>query len=312
MKRQEIHVLAPATVANVCCGFDMLGFCLNGIGDIMHLKRVDQPGIRITSINGFDLPLEVRKNVAGMAALAMYDALQPQGGFEISLDKKIKPGSGIGSSAASAAGAVYGINKLLGEPCSKEELTGFAIKGEAVASQCEHADNLAPALFGGMTLVKSISPVQVLKIPIPEELVACVLHPHITINTAEARALLPAQVSLENTITQSGHLASLIHGMHTNNYDLISDSLTDVIVEPHRSKLIPNFSEIKSQALKAGALGCGISGSGPSIFALCRGMEIAQLVSKSMAAALVNASFTFDLYTAPINLQGCQPINQTK
>ena len=237
----EIKLFSPATVANVSCGFDVLGFCLDSIGDEMVIRKTAEKGIRITKIEGYDLPFEVEKNVAGVSALAMYEAAKPNCGFEIEIYKHIKPGSGVGSSSASAVGSVYGMNVLLGNPYSKTELTAFAMKGEAVASQSEHADNIAPALFGGFTLVKSLKPLEILEIPTPSDLFAVVIHPQIEIKTADARKILPENISLKNAITQWSNVGSLIHGLHTNDYDLISRSLKDVVVEPFRSQLIPRF-----------------------------------------------------------------------
>ena len=266
----EIKLFSPATVANVSCGFDVLGFCLDSIGDEMVIRKTEEKGVRITKIEGYDLPFEVEKNVAGVSALAMYKAANPDCGFEIEIYKHIKPGSGVGSSSASAVGSVYGMNVLLGNPYSKTELTAFAMKGEAVASQSEHADNIAPALFGGFTLVKSLDPLEILQIPTPSDLFAVVIHPQIEIKTADARKILPETIALKNAINQWSNVGSLIHGLHTNDYDLISRSLEDVVVEPFRSQLIPGFETIKKAALGNGALGTGISGSGPSVFSLCK------------------------------------------
>jgi homoserine kinase len=275
---KEIKLFSPATVANVACGFDVLGFCLDTIGDEMIIRKTETKGIKITKIEGYNLPYDVEENVAGVSALAMYNALKPDCGFEIEIYKKIKPGSGIGSSAASAVGSVFGINELLGRPLNKTELTKYAIKGEALASQYEHADNLAPAIFGGFTLVKSVNPVMVLEIPTPSDLYATLIHPQIEIKTSESRAILPKNVTLSNAIKQSANLGSLIHALHTNNYGLIKESLIDTIVEPYRKQLIPHFDRIQEEAIKAGALGCTISGSGPSIFALSKGEENAKKV----------------------------------
>ena len=247
----EIKIFSPATVANVACGYDVLGFCLDSVGDEMLIRKVDKKGIRITKIEGFELPFKTELNVAGVSALAMYEALQPDCGFEIEIYKNIKPGSGIGSSAASAVGSVFGMNALLGSPYNKTELTQFAMKGEALASKCEHADNLAPALFGGFTLVKSLSPLEILEIPSPDNLYATIIHPQIEVKTADSRAILPKEVKLQEAIVQWANFGSLIHSLHTNNYQLMKRSLHDAIIEPHRSKLIPFYKEVKKAALNA-------------------------------------------------------------
>ena len=305
----EIKLFSPATVANVSCGFDVLGFCLNSIGDEMVIRKTKEKGIRITKIEGYDLPFEVEKNVAGVSALAMYEAANPDCGFEIEIYKHIKPGSGVGSSSASAVGSVYGMNVLLGNPYSKTELTAFSMKGEAVASQSEHADNIAPALFGGFTLVKSLNPLEILQIPTPPDLFAVVIHPQIEIKTADARKILPETIALKNAITQWSNVGSLVHGLHTNDYDLISRSLKDVVVEPFRSQLIPGFEKIKKAALENGALGTGISGSGPSVFSLCKTETNAKEVEKAIRLTYQNQNIPFEIYVSKINLEGIKHLN---
>lgn len=300
----EIKIFSPATVANVACGYDVLGFCLDAVGDEMLIRKVDKKGIRITKIEGFDLPFKTELNVAGVSALAMYETLQPDCGFEIEIFKNIKPGSGIGSSAASAVGSVFGMNALLGSPYNKTELTQFAMKGEALASKCEHADNLAPALFGGFTLVKSLSPLEILEIPSPDNLYATIIHPQIEIKTADSRAILPKEVKLQEAIVQWANFGSLIHSLHTNNYQLMKRSLHDAIIEPHRSKLIPFYKEVKQAALNAGALGTNISGSGPSIFSLCKGIETATLVSDAIKKVYLSTGIKFDIHISKINIEG--------
>lgn len=302
--KNEIKIFSPATVANVSCGFDVLGFCLDSVGDTMIVRKTDKKGIFIAKVEGFDLPYEAELNVAGVSALAMYNALDLDFGFEIEISKKIKPGSGIGSSAASAVGSVFGMNELLGRPFNKTELTAFAIKGEAMASKSEHADNLAPALFGGFTLVKSLNPLQILEIPTPSDLYATVIHPQIEIKTSEARAILPKEVPLTDAITQWANFGSLIHSLHTSDYELIKASLNDVIVEPHRSKLIPHYQDVKKAAIEAGALGAGISGSGPSIFSLSKGIETAKNVKDAMKKKYSNTGIDFDIHVSKINTEG--------
>ena len=300
----EIKIFSPATVANVACGYDVLGFCLDAVGDEMLIRKVDKKGIRITKIEGFELPFKTELNVAGVSALAMYETLQPDCGFEIEIYKNIKPGSGIGSSAASAVGSVFGMNALLGSPYNKTELTQFAMKGEALASKCEHADNLAPALFGGFTLVKSLSPLEILEIPSPDKLYATIIHPQIEVKTADSRAILPKEVKLQEAIVQWANFGSLIHSLHTNNYQLMKRSLHDAIIEPHRSKLIPFYKEVKQAALNAGALGTNISGSGPSIFSLCKGIETATLVSDAIKKVYLSTGIKFDIHISKINIEG--------
>lgn len=305
----EIKIFSPATVANVSCGFDVMGFCLDSVGDEMVIRKVEKKGIHITHIDGFDLPYEAELNVAGVSALAMYEAINVDFGFEIEIYKKIKPGSGIGSSAASAVGSVYGMNELLGKPFNKTQLTEFAIKGEAIASKCEHADNLAPAMFGGFTLVKSIKPLEILGIPSPDDLYVTIIHPQIEIKTSEARAILPKNIPLSNAITQWANFGSLIHALHTSNYDLIKKSLHDVVVEPHRSQLIPHFDDVKQTMIDTGALGAGISGSGPSIFSLSKGLEIATNVKDAVEKVYSKTGIAFDVHVTKINKEGIKILN---
>lgn len=305
---EEIKVFCPATIANVSCGFDVLGLALDSVGDAMTVRKIPEKGIRISKIMGQDLPLEAEKNVAGVAGLALLDKSDYEGGFEIEIDKRIKPGSGIGSSAASSSGAVWAMNELLGKPFSKLELVEFAMQGEKLASDVAHADNVAPAIYGGFTLVRSYEPLDIIPIPTPSELYATVIHPQIEIKTSDSRKILKTTISMQQGIRQWGNLGGLIAGLFQNDYDLISRSLEDHIVEPIRSILIPAFGNIKANALKAGALGSGISGSGPSIFALSKGEAIAQQVAASMKETYQNIGIDFDIHISKVNSQGVKKI----
>lgn len=300
----EIKIFCPATIANLNCGFDVLGLCLEGIGDEMVFRIVPEKGVRITQITGADLPMETQKNVAGVAALALVNAVNPDFGFEIEIHKKIRAGSGIGSSSASAAGAVFGINELLGRPYTKHQLVDFAMKGEAVASGSEHADNVAPCLLGGFTLVRGYNPLEVIRIESPADLYAIVLHPHIELKTSDSRAVLSPTVGLKQAITQWGNLGGFIAGLYTADYGLLGRSLQDVIVEPLRKPLIPHFDAVKQAALDHGALGAGISGAGPSIFALCKGESTALAIKKAMSESYVETGLLFDLHVSKINAMG--------
>ena len=305
----EIKIFCPASVANVSCGFDVLGFCLDPIGDEMIIRKTAEKGIRITKIEGQDLPLEAHNNVAGVAGLALLEAHQSAFGFEIEIIKGIKAGSGIGSSAASSAGAVFGINELLGRPFTRGELIQFAMKGEELASGTPHADNVAPVLLGGFTLVRCSKEPDVIGLPSPSELYATVLHPKIELKTSDARAVLKKNIMLEKAIQQWGNLAGLVSGLYTNDYDLIGRSLVDVVIEPHRSALIPGFPELKKVATDSGALGSGISGSGPSIFALSRGEAAAIRVGESMWQAFLKYNIEFELHISKINPKGIHIIS---
>lgn len=304
----EIKIFCPATIANVSCGFDVLGLCLETVGDEMIIRKSDVKGIKITKIVGEELPLETSKNVAGVAALALLDAIDYKFGFEIEIYKNIKPGSGIGSSAASAAGAVFGINELLGKPFTRKELVEFAMKGEAIASGSEHADNVAPAILGGITLVRSSAPLDIIKIESPSELFATVIHPQIELKTSEMRAVLQPMIPLKSAILQWGNLGGLIAGFYTSDYELIGRSLHDEIVEPLRGPFIPKFDVIKKTALENGALGSGISGSGPSIFALSKGIETANRIAKAMFVIYEDMNMPFEIHVSKVNPEGVKII----
>ena len=304
----EIKIFCPATIANLSCGFDVLGLCLETAGDEMIIRKSDTKGVRITKIVGADLPLETEKNVAGVAALAMLDAIETDFGFDIEIYKHIKAGSGIGSSAASSAGAVFGINELLGKPFTRKELVQFAMQGEKLASGNAHADNVAPALVGGCTLVSSYNPLDIIKIESPSELYATVVHPQIELKTSDARSVLKQTVSLKSAIMQWGNVGGLIAGLYTKDYDLIGRSLHDEIVEPLRSVLIPGFDLIKQTALENGALGSGISGSGPSIFALSKGKETADKIAKAMSAVYDTMNLPYEIHVSKVNDEGMKII----
>lgn len=301
---EQIRLFCPATIANLSCGFDVLGTCLDTVGDEMIIRRSHQKGISITKIVGADLPLETEKNVAGVAAMALLESLDHPGGFEIEIYKNIKAGSGIGSSSASAAGAVFGINELLGKPYSRKELVQFAMQGEVLASGSAHADNVAPALCGGFTLVRGYEPLDIIQIPSPTELYATVIHPQIELRTSEMRAVLPNLVPLKSSIMQWGNVGGLIAGLFTNDYDLIGRSLRDEIVEPLRGPFIPMFEAVKEVAYTNGALGSGISGSGPSIFALCKGVAVAEKIAAEISKVYNSTGIPYEIHVSPINPVG--------
>jgi len=305
----SIKIFAPATVANVSCGFDVLGFALDSVGDIMQLTKTDEKGIKITKIEGANLSYDPKQNVVGAAGNAFLKAFDTGVGFEINIYKKIKPGSGIGSSAASAAGTVFAMNTLLGKPFSNKDLVTFAMEGERLACGAAIADNVSAALFGGFTLVRSYDPLDIVKIHTPSQLYATIIHPQIEVKTEAARQILNDTVPLSDAIKQWGNVGGLISGLYTEDYSLISRSLHDYIVEPLRATLIPGFDAVKQSALKAGALGCGISGSGPSIFALCKGVESANTVAKAMQNIYKDIGIAFNIYVSKINTQGVKIIS---
>ncbi|HYV53959.1 MAG TPA: homoserine kinase [Chitinophagaceae bacterium] len=305
---KKIKISAPATVANLVCGFDILGMALNDPNDIMEVSLLDEPVIRIKHADNYDLPVEPAKNVAGAALLALLEACDDKIGFEVVINKYIKPGSGLGSSAASSAGAVVAANHLLGNIFSKEDLVRFAMNGEKVASGVKHADNLAPCIYGGVTLIRAILPLDIIPLSAPP-LHVTVVHPQIEVKTSDARQILRKEVQLKNAIMQWGNIAGLVTGFLKSDYALIGRSLEDVIIEPVRSILIPGFDEVKMNSKEAGALGGGISGSGPSIFMLSQEEKTAREVEKIMKNVFQNIGVEYKTYVTSINYEGVRIIN---
>lgn len=304
----EIRIYCPATVSNLSCGFDVLGLALEEVADEMTISRNTAGTIRILQSEGPPLPLDPDTNVAGVAARSLLDHLNSKDGFNISIAKRIKPGSGIGSSAASATGAVWGINTLLGKPLSDMELIPLAMDGESIASQARHADNVAPALLGGFVLIRSYDPLDVVQLTFPKDLALTILHPQIEIKTAEARALLGDTISLQQGIRQWGNLGGLVAGLASGDYELIGRSLEDHVAEPKRKHLIPKYEPVVAASRAAGALGCGISGSGPAIFAVCPNIETARHVASAMGAVYAKTDIPFDLHTSQINPEGIREL----
>ncbi|WP_272149583.1 homoserine kinase [Tenacibaculum aiptasiae] len=307
-----IKIFAPATVANVSCGFDSMGFAVDTIGDEMTFTKTVEKGVKITQITGAKgLTLNPKENAAGVVALAMLKEHSVDFGIEITMHKGYSPGSGLGSSAASSGGAAFGINELLGKPFSSLELTKFAMLGEEAACGTPIADNVAAAIFGGFVLIRSYEPLDIIKLPVPNELQLVAIHPQIEVKTKDARDVLPQKVSLKDATTQWANVGGLVSGLYTSNYQVIANSLTDVIVEPARKHLIPHFDLVKNEAIKAGALGAGISGSGPTIFALCKGEKTTNNVYKAIQNAYSDKNIDFNLFTSKINTQGVK-ILETK
>ena len=300
---KTVTVHAPATVSNLVCGFDVMGLCLAEPYDIMHLKLINEKKVIIKSLPGFALPDDPTKNTAGAPLLEIIKRLDTGIGFEVTIDKRIKPGSGIGSSAASAAGAVVAANHLLSHIYTKTELVDLAMFGEVIASGGRHADNIAPCIYGGVTLIRSINPIDIISIPSPH-LYLTVVHPQIEIKTSYARSILPTEVPLKSAIEQWGNVGALVAGFYKNDLALIGRSLQDVIVEPVRSKLIPGYNEIKMQCLKAGAVGGGISGAGPSMFMICATADIAGNVEEEMKKVYNKIGIEFHTYISKISAEG--------
>lgn len=308
--KQSVEIFCPATVANVGPGFDILGFALDAPGDEIRLEITEADRHIIRNETEVGIPLDPDKNVATVALDALLNSLGSTEKFRLTFLKKIPPGSGIGSSAASSAGAVYGANILLGRPYSELELVPFAMKGEEAASGSAHADNVAPALLGGFVLVRSYTPLDIIGIPSPEELYCSVVHPDISIATEDSRRILKTNVSLKTAVTQCGNVAGLVTGLITGDFRLIRDSMHDVIAEPIRSFLIPEYDNVKEAAMDAGALGCSISGSGPSIFALSENKETASSTGQAMSQVFTAIGIGSNVFVSQVNKQGIQVLSQ--
>ncbi|WP_438972788.1 homoserine kinase [Polaribacter sp.] len=299
-----LKVFSPATVANVSCGFDSLGFAVDTVGDEMTFTKTASKGVKITSITGATLSYNVDENAASAVVQKMLIAAKADFGVELTISKGYSPGSGLGSSAASAAGAAFGTNQLLGNIYSELELVKFAMFGEEVACGSQIADNVAAAIYGGFVLIRSYAPLEIVKLPVPKELRLVAIHPQVEVKTKDAREVLPKQIDLKDAITQWANVGGLISGLYANDYNLISNSLVDIIVEPYRKKLIPYFDDVKNAGLKSGALGAGISGSGPTIFALCKGDASASDVHSAINESYKNTGIDYTLFTSKINNQG--------
>lgn len=307
MKKVKLKV--PATVANLVCGFDILGMAVHDPYDEMELRILDTPDIIIQHTDYFGLPEEPSKNVAGIVLLKIQEYFNLKNGFEVIIHKHIKPGSGLGSSAASAAGAAFGANILLGNKLSKEEMVHFAMFGEELASGVRHADNIAPCIYGGITLVKSANPIDIIPLNSPDLFVTAV-HPQVEVKTSDARQILKKNISLKSAVEQWGNIAGLVAGIEKNDFPLIGRSLNDVIIEPVRSILIPKFEEIKEKSLQLGALGGGISGSGPSIFMLSEQKETAEKIALMMKSVYDEIEIESFIYVSKINPAGIQIIEE--
>jgi homoserine kinase len=300
----QIKIFSPATVANVSCGYDAMGFALESLGDEMVFTQTEAKGVKISKIEGANLPYDVDKNVVGVVAKQMLEDSNANFGLDIQIFKNFKPGSGLGSSAASASGTAFAVNTLLDNKYNKVELTQFAMQGEVTACGSAIADNVAACLYGGFILVRSYNLLDIISIPTPGELIATVIHPQIEIKTADARKVVPEAISVKTAVAQWANVGGLISGLHTNDFDLIGRSLVDYVAEPKRKELIPHFDKVKQSVLKAGALGVGISGSGPTIFALSKGENVAQKVARAMDEIYKNSGIAYNIYVSRISNQG--------
>lgn len=308
MTLNKIQVFAPASVANVGPGYDTFGFAIEHLGDVITLEKRDDGKLNVLKSEGAELPTDPKDNVATVAIQSLLDSLESDQGFNVHIKKLFKPGSGLGSSASSASGAVYAANKLLGEPFTDEELLEFALEGEALASKCYHADNVGPSLLGGFQVVRSYEPLELFRIPTPEALRVLIIFPDVEVKTSEAKGLVPKELSVKDAREQWGNVGALIHAMHTQDYKLMSHAITDRIAEPVRKKLIPHYGQVKQTVMQFGSVGFNISGSGPSMFALFKSPEAAKKCMTEVEKIYHKANLPVMLNLSRINPNGCQVI----
>jgi len=304
-----VSAFAPASVSNVACGFDILGFAIEGLGDTVTAELGERGGVVIGEISGDDgeLPREAARNTAGIAATALVERHAPEcQGIRLSIHKGMPLSSGLGSSAASAVAAVVAIDRLLGLELSREELIACAVEGERFIGGSAHCDNVAPSLVGGLVLARGATPPALVELPVPEGMSCALVRPHLRLHTGEGRALLGDSLPLRTAVTQWGNVAGLVAGLFLSDWQLIADCLVDVVAEPHRAARVPGFAEAKAAALEAGALGGSLSGSGPAIFALCRDADIAGRASEAMHGALLEAGVTSDRCVSPVGAPGAR------
>ncbi len=305
--KNSIKIFAPATVANVVCGFDVLGFAVNAPGDEVVMRRVEKPGITIKKITGDDgrLPLDAAKNTVSASVKHYLDHIgRPDLGIEIELHKKMPIGSGLGSSSASTVAGLFAINELLDKPLSPMELVPFAMKGEELACGYGHADNVAPAILGGFVLIRSYEPLEIIRLPHPESLYCAIIFPEVDVPTRDARQMIRQKVFLKDAVTQWGNIAGLVSGLFLKDIDLIGRSMKDILVEPVRSILIPDFYKMREMAMESGAVSFGISGSGPSVFAFCKNEADAVFITQKIAKHLDSLGIFSKTYVSPINKKG--------
>jgi len=307
MGKDKINVFAPATVANVGPGYDIMGFALEGIGDFLELSKTDGESLSINEIeNGAGIPLDPDKNVSTVAIKALLDAAEIKQGLTLKITKNIAPGSGLGSSASSSAAAVFAADQLLGTNFSRHKLIEFAMKGEELASGKPHADNVAPSILGGFTIIRSYNPLDIFNIPYPEELRVLIIHPELEVKTSVAKSILRHQITMQQAISQWGNASGLVAGLITKDFDLIQRSLEDVVVEPVRSMLIPYYQEVKDLCLDNGAIGFNISGSGPSMFAFLKEESLLYKLEKQVAEFYELNKLKVDIYQSKINPEGAK------
>ena len=306
----KVKAFAPATVANMGCGFDIMGMALNGVGDIISVEVSEGNSLSISNQSNVELPEDIEKNVITPAVRAMMAEFGKPRTLHFTIEKKILPGSGIGSSAASSAAAVYALNHALGSPFNNKELVKFAMEGEKLISKgVPHADNVAPAILGGVVLLRSYTPLDIVQLPVPEEFCCAVAHPEIMVSTTMAREVLPQKIDMHTAVTQWGNVAGLVAGLTMGDIELVGRSMMDVVAEPHRKQFIPGFDDLKSKAIEMGALALNISGAGPSVFALCKDMDTAKSIGAMMEKHFNSLGHNADIHVTKVSNIGARIIN---
>ena len=308
MENKTIRVFAPASTANLGCGFDVMGMALDGVGDVLRMSVGDGDSLVINNESGMNLPSDIEKNVITPAVRAFMAAAGKKAAVEITVEKKILPGSGIGSSAASSAAAVFGLNELFDRPFTVKELVDFAMQGEKLISGTAHADNSAPAVMGGIVFIRGYEPLDIVSLPVPDSFCFSVVHPHIMVSTKEARDVLRKEIPMREAVTQWGNVGGLVAGIMTGDMPLIGRSMRDVVVEPYRKGFIPGYDDLKAACRATGALAVNISGSGPSVFALSDSLETAERVGKAMKAHFDALSIENDLYVSHVPTVGARVV----
>ena len=308
MENKTIRVFAPASTANLGCGFDVMGMALDGVGDVLRMSAGPGDSLRIANESGVDLPTDIEKNVITPAVRAFMAAAGKKAALDIAVEQKILPGSGIGSSAASSAAAVFGLNELFGRPFSPKELVAFAMEGEKLISGTAHADNSAPAVLGGIVFIRGYEPLDLISLPVPASFCFSVVHPHIMVSTKAARDVLRPEIPMREAVTQWGNVGGLVAGIMTGDMPLIGRSMRDVVVEPYRKGFIPGYDELKASCMACGALAVNISGSGPSVFALSDSMEKAHAVGQAMKAHFEAKGIANDLYVSHVPTVGARVV----
>jgi len=311
---KKVKIFAPATVANLGCGFDVAGMAIDSTGDVLEISTAPGTGLSIENHSGVELPSDVEDNVTTPAVRALVAAyVAERGGADqrvhIDILQKILPGSGIGSSAASSAAAVWGLNELLGRPFPPKRLVEFAMEGESlIGGGARHADNVGPAILGGVVLIRGYEPLDIVQLPVPGNFYASVVRPHITVTTREGRGVLPREIALKTAVTQWGNVGGLVAGLALGDMALVGRSMRDAVAEPVRKRFIPGYDELKAALFGAGALGVNIAGSGPAVFAACDSADAADAACGVMAAHFERLRIPADVYSSKISNRGCRVV----